>query len=73
MEAPKFTGKNPKTPKRLLQMLRCSYLFQIWLFSYCKKSFFHGALFWGRPVLMKDNAFCTILWNFQLSILCNLN
>ena len=53
METPKFTGKNPETHKRLLHMMMfifISNLFQMLLFSYFKKSLFHGALFWGRPV-----------------------
>ena len=46
MEAPKFTGKDHEKHKRLPHMM----MFQILLFSYFNKLWFHGALFWGCPV-----------------------
>ena len=49
MEAPKFTAKILRHIKDCFTWW-CSYLFQIWLFSYFKILLFHGALFWGRPV-----------------------
>ena len=54
MEAPKFTGKNPETHKRLLHMMMFKVISNLVIFIFKKKiSSFHGALFLAHPVYTK--------------------